>query len=247
MLAENPHQMAFKYTFRLPESKTHEFVILLNRERLTYQTFTKAEPANWTALSYHTCANCPLVEQGVEHCPVAFNLQDIVGAFTHAISYDKVDVSIETEERTYRKNGVTMQSGLSSILGIIMVTSGCPSLDYLRPMVMTHLPFATISESIYRSISMYLLAQFTRAKSGLEPDWTLEGLTQIYARIDKINISMVKRLQAATKQDASLNAVVILDSFAKMIPMTIDGSLKELEQLFWPYLESSFHIPDQDS
>ncbi|MEA3288473.1 MAG: hypothetical protein U9Q77_14025 [Candidatus Marinimicrobia bacterium] len=239
--------MAFKYTFRLPESKTHEFVILLNRERLTYQTFTKAEPANWTALSYHTCANCPLVEQGVEHCPVAFNLQDIVGAFTHAISYDKVDVSIETEERTYRKNGVTMQSGLSSILGIIMVTSGCPSLDYLRPMVMTHLPFATISESIYRSISMYLLAQFTRAKSGLEPDWTLEGLTQIYARIDKINISMVKRLQAATKQDASLNAVVILDSFAKMIPMTIDGSLKELEQLFWPYLESSFHIPDQDS
>jgi len=48
---------------------------------------------------------------------------------------------------------------------------------------------------------------------------------------------MVKRLQAATEQDASLNAVVILDSFAKMIPMTIDGSIHELEQLFWPYLK----------
>ena len=230
-------QVSFKYIFRISDSEIHEFVVLLDSKSFTYQTFTSTTPAPWTQISFHTCENCPLVEQHVKHCPVAINFQDIVGAFKSAVSYDKVDISIETEERTYQKNQVSMQSGLSSILGMIMVTSGCPSLDYLRPMVKTHLPFATISESIYRSISMYLLAQFTRVRQGLEPDWTLQGLMDIYSRIDKINISMVRRLQAATEQDASLNAVVILDSFAKMIPLTIDGSLHELEELFWPYLE----------
>ncbi len=247
MLSENPNQITFKYTFNLPESKSHEFIILLDPEKLTYQTVNSEAPADWTALGYHTCENCPLVEQNVTHCPVAVNLQDIVDAFTSAISYAQVDVCIETEARTYCKNQVSMQSGLSSILGIIMVTSGCPILDHLRPMVKSHLPFATIGESIYRAISMYLLAQFTRASNGLEPDWTLKGLTRIYAQIDKINISMVRRLQAATEQDASLNAVVILDSFAKMIPMTIDGSMRELEQLFWPYLDKASSADVQDA
>jgi len=174
---------------------------------------------------------------GATKCPVAINFQDIVHEFKDAISYDKVDIIIETEERSYIKDQVPMQSGLSSILGLIMVTSGCPSMDYLRPMVKTHLPFATISETIYRAISMYLLGQFTRAKNGLEPDWTLAGLSDIYAQIDKINRSMVQRLQSATQQDASLNAVVILDSFAKMVPLTISGVVNDLDDLFWPYLE----------
>jgi len=236
---DSPKQITFKYIFSISDTEAHEFTVLLDSKSLTYQTFTSARPASWTKLSYHTCEDCPLIEQNIEHCPVAINFQDIVGAFKDAVSYDKVDICIETEERTYRKNQVSMQSGLSSILGMIMVTSGCPSLDYLRPMVKTHLPFATISESIYRSISMYLLAQFTRACNGLEPDWTLKGLMDIYKRIDKINVSMVKRLQAATEQDASLNAVVILDSFAKMIPLTIDGSLHEMDDLFWPYLKNA--------
>jgi hypothetical protein len=104
-------------------------------------------------------------------------------------------------------------------------------------MVGTHLPFATIDESIYRAMSMYLLAQFTRAKNGLEPDWSLRGLREIYNEIDAINISMTKRLRAATEEDASLNAVVILDSFAKLVPMSIDGSFGGMEDLFWPYLK----------
>ncbi len=238
MPSESSSQISFKYIFSISDSEEYDFTVLLDSNNLTYQTFTSSQPAPWAKLSYHTCEACPLLGKNIEYCPVALNFQDIVGAFKDAVSYDKVDICIETEERTYRKNQVSMQGGLSSILGIIMVTSGCPSLDYLRPMVKTHLPFATISESIYRSISMYLLAQFTRASKGLTPDWTLQGLTDIYRQIDKINISMVQRLQAATEQDASLNAVVILDSFAKMIPLTIDGSLKELEELFLPYLKT---------
>ena len=223
----------------MPDSRLFEFEILLNEENLTYQTVSSSELPPWTDLNFHMCKDCRLAESGIAHCPVAVNLQDIVTTFKSDVSYDLVDISIISNERTYSKQQVSMQSGLSSILGIIMVTSGCPSLDYLRPMVKTHLPFASINESIYRAMSMYLLAQFTRAKSGLEPDWTLKGLSRIYADIDAINISMVRRLQAATEEDASLNAVVILDSFAKMVPMTIDGSSGELERLFWPYMEKT--------
>lgn len=231
--------ISFKYHFKMSDERLLTFEIALSSEKLDYQASDTETKPDWTKLGFHMCEGCKLAETGIEHCPVAINLQDIVGTFSSDVSYDVIDLSIETAERTYSKERVSMQNGLSSILGIIMVTSGCPSLDFLRPMVATHLPFASIDESIYRAMSMYLLAQFVRANKGLEPDWSLQGLTDIYAQIDSINISMVKRLQAATEQDASLNAVVILDSFAKLVPMSIRGSFGALENLFWPYLEDS--------
>jgi len=221
----------------MSDSRSMEFEVVLSSDNLEYQPNRETEKPPWTELDFHRCEGCKLADLGITHCPVAVNIQDIVQAFRSDLSYQTLDLRIETAERTYSKQGVTMQSGLSSILGIIMTTSGCPSLDYLRPMVATHLPFASIDESIYRAMSMYLLAQFTRQRKGLEADWTLKGLSKIYADIDSINISMVKRLQAATEQDASLNAVVILDSFAKLVPMSIDGSFGEMDGLFWPYLD----------
>ncbi|MBC8376580.1 MAG: hypothetical protein H8E26_11085 [FCB group bacterium] len=237
MPTDSSSQVSLKYKFKMADSRSIEFEVLLSSDKLDYQTLSDTEKPAWTDLEFHMCEGCKLADTGVKHCPVAVNVQDIVSAFKFDVSYDIIDLSIETAERTYSKEQVSMQSGLSSILGIIMVTSGCPSLDFLRPMVGTHLPFATIDESIYRAMSMYLLAQFTRAKNGLEPDWNLKGLRQIYEEIDTINISMVKRLQAATEEDASLNAVVILDSFAKLVPMSIDGSFGGMEDIFWPYLK----------
>lgn len=239
MLTESSAQVSLKYKFKMADSRSIEFEVLLSPEKLDYQSMVSSEKPSWTELEFHMCEGCKLADLGMSHCPVAVNLQDIVSAFKSDVSYDTIDLIIETSERTYSKKNVTMQSGLSSILGIIMTTSGCPSLDYLRPMVATHLPFASIDESIYRSMSMYLLAQYTRAKNGLEPDWSLKGLHDIYTDIDAINISMVKRLQAATEEDASLNAVVILDSFAKLVPMSIDGSFGGMDKLFWPYLKDA--------
>lgn len=236
MSEDSSSQVSFKYKFKMADSRSIDFEIFLSKDKLTYQASSSAEKPSWTELGFHMCEGCKLADTGVKRCPVAVNLQDIVTAFKSDVSYDKIDLSIETAERTYSREQVSMQSGLSSILGIVMVTSGCPQLDYLRPMVGTHLPFATIKESIYRAMSMYLLAQFTRAKNGLEPDWTLSGLSKIYNQIDTINISMTKRLRAATEEDASLNAVVILDSFAKLVPMSIEGSFGGMEDLFWPYL-----------
>ncbi len=239
MSTDSSSQVSLMYKFKMADKRSIEFEILLSSDKFTYQPVSEPDKPAWTELGFHMCDGCKLADTGVSHCPVAVNLQDIVTTFKSDVSYDKIDLSIVTAERTYSKENVTMQSGLSSILGIIMVTSGCPCLDYLRPMVATHLPFASIDESIYRAMSMYLLAQFTRAKNDLEPDWSMEGLRQIYSEIDAVNISMVKRLRAATEEDASLNAVVILDSFAKLVPMSIDGSFGGMDKLFWPYLKDA--------
>ena len=39
-----------------------------------------------------------------------------------------------------------------------------------------HLPLASSAETIYRSVSMYFMAQYFLAKEGKEPDLELEGI-----------------------------------------------------------------------
>ena len=152
------------------------------------------------------------------------------------ISYDVVDITIESRERLYVKKQVSIQHALSSMLGIIMVTSGCKDLDMLKPMVKFHLPFASIEETIYRATSMYLLAQYFRHKRGLVPDWDMDGLISVYRRIDIINMSLCNRLRRASSEDANLNAVVVLDTFAQVMPISVEEGLAEFEDLFIHYL-----------
>ena len=100
--------------------------------------------------------------------------------FGDRISYDVVDVTVESRERLYVKEQISIEHAVSSLLGIIMATSGCKDLDMLKPMVKFPLPFASIEETIYRAASMYLLAQYFRHKRGLVPDWDMAGLSSVY-------------------------------------------------------------------
>ena len=113
------------------------------------------------------CSNCKLDEK-TEYCPVIVNLLDIVDSFSGMNSYKKCDIIIETEEREYHKKDVSLQSAVSSLMGIYMPTSGCPTLDMLRPMVKFHLPFATLDETVYRAVSMFLVAEYLRKSRGKE-------------------------------------------------------------------------------
>ena len=114
-----------------------------------------------------------------------------------------------------------------------MATSGCPILNKLRPMVHTHLPFATIEETTYRSISMYLLAQFFRKKRGFKADSELKELVTLYDDINLVNQSFCQRLMGIRATDASLNALSGLDCFAKITALSIvEDTLEEIESLF---------------
>ena len=83
---------------------------------------------------------------------------------------------------------------------------------------------------------MYLLAQYFMKKSGRTADLELEGLTRIYDNMQIVNTAVVERLRAATKTDSSINAIVILDNFAKSLPYAIEKSLEDIRYLFSSYL-----------
>ena len=168
---------------------------------------------------------------------MAANLVDIIDYFKNAISYAEVDVEISTEARTYMKH-TSVQNALWSLIGIYMVSSGCPILDKLRPLVGSHLPFATLQETTYRAISMYLLAQYFLQKRGQEADWELKKLTEIYENIQTVNKCFHGRISDVHVGDAGLNAIIHLDAYAQFTNMLLlRAVLDDIEKMFRAYLD----------
>jgi hypothetical protein len=227
------------YRFRFPNGEVKEFHVALERPAMSFVRRPRSEdlPA-WTDLSHQQCVNCPLSTATHTHCPVAVNLVDVVEAFADVFSYDEADVEVVTDARKYCAR-VRNTHAVGSLIGIYMVTSGCPIMDKMRPMILTHLPFATTEESIYRSISMYLMAQYFRYKKGGVPDWDLKGFTAFFDEVTLVNRSFVKRLTTFVERDASLNAVVLLNCFATATRrMVTRENFQEIEQMFGAYFEN---------
>ena len=154
--------------------------------------------------------------------------------FRDYYSYDTVTVEVNDGQRRYLKE-TSLQNGLGPLMGIIMASSGCPVMDPLRPLVRFHLPFASMEETEFRIVSMYLIAQYFRNKKGEKPDWTLDGLQEIYNKVGEVNKSFAERLRSATTKDASVNAIIILDCFAKAVPFAVKTTLRDYEKFFESY------------
>lgn len=235
--AKRDKAFTLRYVFSLGNGVAKEFTIRLDRKSMTALTAAKKIYPEWTELSFHQCPTCPLNAQERQRCPIATNLVDVVEFFRDSLSYEETDVLVETEARGYTKR-TTLQEGVSSIIGIYMVTSGCPVMDKLRPMVRTHLPFATVEETMYRVLSMYLLAQYFLAKRNHEPDWELKKLVNIYQDVESVNKHFRERLSAINVNDATVNALVNLNCFADFTAFAIEENrLDEIELLFQAYLE----------
>lgn len=227
--------MKIDYRFQYPDGQEDAFEIELDPATGAYVPSGATPPPQWTALGNHQCGNCPLKAESSPQCPVAVNLTPAIDRFTRRLSFEEAEVTVTTPARQYRKK-VSLQKSVSSLFGLIMVSSGCPVLDKFRPMTMTHLPFAEPEESRYRTISMYLFAQFFRARKGLPADWALEGLARLESEINAVNRAFVERLHTVEMEDANLNAVVSLDCFLTPTAAMMERSLQKLERLFAPYL-----------
>jgi len=221
----------FKYYFIYSDGKKFSINIKLNENTLKYSPDKEIKPSAWTKLDHHKCSNCPLDSSQHVECPLALNLSHAIPQFSGMHSYDKVHVMVETNDRTFSKNTST-QTALSAMLGILMVTSDCPNMESLKPMVRFHLPFATVEETVFRSVSTYLLGQYFKYKRGEKADWDLNKLTENYQKIQLVNRGMAKRMRSVADKDANVNARVVLDIFAKELPFSIEHSLKQLEYLF---------------
>jgi hypothetical protein len=222
-------EITYRYTFA--DQRTIQFPMVLHKETLALCHEPEAPPPSWAGLDFSRCGCCPLDPAGHPHCPIAVNLDHVVEAFKEFFSFETVQVTVTTAERSYAKTA-TIQEGLSALLGIVMVTSGCPVMERLKPMVRFHLPFASIEESTYRMLSMYLVAQLYRHRQGLTTDWDLEGLDLVYGDVGEVNESFSNRLRAAAKKDANINAMVNLDCLAKLVPFTAAELLEEMEGYF---------------
>ena len=224
------------YAYRFEDGTTIKFELQFDEDTLALVPDEKADLPAWTRLSYHRCAICPLSERDHPYCPIAANFSGIVEKFKNFTSHDKVSVACVVEERTYTKN-TTVQMGVSPLLGIIMATSGCPIMAQLKPMVRFHLPFASLEETIFRMVSMYLVAQYLRRQAGKTAEWSLDGLAKIYAKVGEVNRDFAERMVGAAQNDVNVNALVNLDAFAKMVPLAADKLLRRITPYFSSLLE----------
>lgn len=222
----------YRYTFSFEDGSEKTFEVHLDYETLAMTAPPREDLPEWTALEFHQCSNCPLDPATHPRCPVAVNVVDLIEYFRSARSFDEVDVKVESRNRAYSAH-TSQQRGVAGLLGIIMVTSGCPIMDRLRPMVDTHLPFMNLEESTYRIISMYLTAQYFKYRRGGTPDWDLQGLLTFLQETHDVNTGFTDRLRSIRIQDASLNAVVNLNTSSSFITIAMQSDwLNRFEQIF---------------
>lgn len=228
--------IAFRVVFTFKDGLEKEYDIRLDRKTLRLIQSEKKPPSPWASLKEFRCPNCPLDESQYEFCPTATSIIELIDYFKNRESIEEVEVLIETHERAYLKK-VPLYEALSSLLGIYMVTTGCPILEKLKPMVRYHLPFASIEETTYRSVTMYLLAQFFLQRRKNKPDWNLDNLASIYSDIQIVNKNVCNKLKEITTRDAATNALVKLDYSALYISLRVNRNiLDEIESYFNAYL-----------
>lgn len=227
-----PRSITYRYRMTFADGTLKTFAVTLQAESLALVREARASYPEWTRLTFNQCPNCPLHESRHPRCPVAANVVELIEAFGDSPSYEEVDVVVESQNRTYARH-TSLQTAVSSLLGLHMVTSGCPILDKLRPMVDMHLPFMNRQETLYRMVTMYLMAQYFRAKNGQPAEWDLEGLTRLLGDIREVNIAFCERLNAIEIKDASVNAVVILSTLGDFPSRLITKrDLARLERIF---------------
>ncbi len=189
----------------------------------------------WTDLSFHQCPHCTLKPAEYSACPVAANISHVIGRFDNVVSYDEIDLEVTTDARHVTQH-TTAQKGISSLLGLLFATSGCPYTNYMKPMARFHLPLATEEDTIFRAASMYLLAQYFLKRDGRNGGLNLTGLSKIYQDLHQVNTCIAERIKSFAQTDSSTNAVIILDTFTSIMPFAIEDHMDEIRHLFSAYL-----------
>ena len=220
-----------KYIFRFEnEKKVFEYVLNFDDDYL-YIGKQGVESPEWTKLDSNKCANCPLKSEDCEYCPIAVNLASFIDDVKEMISYKKVTMVITDGQRSYVKK-TDLQSGLFGMFGLVMASSDCPHMHFLRPMARYHLPFASVEETIYRVCSMYVLGQYVKRKSDPSVNISLDDLSGLYKNLEQVNEGMLSRVRMQEKGDAGKNALVALNLFAQMFEMEFFNDMSMVDKIF---------------
>ena len=229
---ERKHPFRFDYQFQFEDGPIKTYHIALDPKTLSLIPDThRYQTPDWTRLKYHQCSNCPLDIDVHPFCPIAVNIMELVETFKNVLSYHNCTVICETEDRTYSKKTSIME-GLSTIFGVIMATSNCPIMDFLKPMARFHLPFSSVEETTARTTSIYMLGQYFKSKDRNNIEIDLKTLENHYGQVKLVNEGIIKRISNVSNLDADKNAIVTLHSLSLFLSMEIDCSLSTLEYIF---------------
>ncbi len=232
-----------RYTYEV-KATTLEFAIDTSVNALEPENGSTSHESlpDWTRLDYHQCACCPLNPAQTRHCPAAVRLHEALEAFHDLDSIESGNITVETKRRNYVLR-CDLQSGLNSMIGLIMATSGCPVVGQLRSMATFHLPNSSFAETLYRAVGAYLIKQYFILQEGREPDWKLEGLQDFYGELEQLNHAFSARISGISRGDAISNAMVMFFSTSVVAASAIEEQLEEYRDYF---TGASLHSPDGD-
>jgi hypothetical protein len=222
----DPHRIG--YRFELPDGTRTALEFKFDAADFRLANPAPAQPPFWTDLEFNQCANCPLNAAQYPQCPAALQMVTAIEPLKALASFDTVGVTVTQAERSIYAR-TTAQQAMSSVLGLIMATAGCPWTDRFRPMARFHLPFASEVETVYRSVCMFLLA---RELADVHHSQGFSALEILYENLHVVNRDMSRRLGAAAKTDPPQNAMALLDAYTTLLPAALESSLEELKPLF---------------
>ena len=225
-----------RYHFITEDDHHFDYTLQLDPVTLAHRNPPPAFPPEWAKMIDGKCSPCTLDHGFAPYCPAALSIVEVVESCGDLLSYTEVDVTVEVGGRTISKH-TTVQKAISSLLGVHIATSGCPSMTLFKPMARFHQPFATQEETLFRVASSYMLAQYYIHKDGQEHDMNFDGLFEAYEKVHEVNMHLAEMMRDVSNGDANINALVLLDVFAVTFPFALQDKLEELAYLFAGYLE----------
>lgn len=221
------------YRFRFADNSVWECDVAADGDG---QPPATAPLPDWTRLEFHQCSHCPLSVDEHSHCPYAVALVEPARITSMRLSHEPVSVTVTSRSRTISAD-TTLQRAMGSLLGLIGPFSGCPVTRILRPMARFHLPLSAPDETLFRTFGTYLLGQHLRHRQGLDPDWQMTSLGELYSDLRQLNQGMSGRLRASQEKDAGVNSFVLLDLLAAEIGYALEEYEGELDDSFREFLE----------
>lgn len=224
-LTEIPKRFQYSIFFRNSEQHFN-YTVELDPETLEH-TAPEGNPPLWAELGYKQCPHCPLTPAQTPYCPLAVRVAPLVKV-PKCKSYDPVQASVVIDEKRISTD-TTAQEAFSSLLGLVMATSGCPHTNFFKPLAWYHQPFAPADETLFRVCASYLTSEYLL--NNRKPA-DLSQLKIVYDNMHTINVKIANRITYDVQTDSTLNAIVLLDLLTKDLPMAIDEGLNELTTLF---------------
>ncbi len=223
--------LQISYCFNHGQDNARTFNMRFDRDSMLMQVDDQQNVPDWALLANNQCRHCPLSPADTAYCPIARNIASVVTFFSDSSSTSTSRIAVFTEDRNYWKDDV-LQEGLFGIFGLIMATSGCPHMNFLRPMARFHLPFSTFEETIIRTMSIFLLSETIHPAKPGEDCSPFKKLEEHYHQVNTVNMEFIQRIRSAKQGgDAGENALVILDSFVKLIEMEFFTDFSLLKEI----------------